>query len=80
MKNKKVNEMENKIRELTDEELAQVTGGDISAGDIVEYGVYFGDCPKCGYDIRCVFNSTMQMFTDIHCTICGHTIPDCSSK
>lgn len=74
MKNGRIEK--NEAVELTDEQLQKTTGGDIYGGDILEFGIYCGTCPDCGFGLKCVNNHTLRMYTDIYCPFCGFTAPD----
>ena len=72
--------LNNKLKELTNEELKQVIGGAhfIDGGDELEYGVNYEQCPKCGNKVVCIKNYTTHMYTDICCTNhnCDYRVPD----
>ena len=56
-------------RKLTDEELAQVTGGE--TGGIVECGVVVGFCPNCRFELRAIYEHATYLFWEIKCKKCG---------
>ena len=58
-----------KLHELTDEELAQVTGGE--TGGIVECGVVVGFCPNCRFELRAIYEHATYLFWEIKCKKCG---------
>lgn len=61
-----------KLAELSEEELAQVSGGVDYPG--VSY--YEGHCPECGCIMSCIKDYERRIISDIHCSCCDYFLPD----